>query len=85
MIERLQVTLRALAGAPRDDPAAFARLCDDCADALRLALDCMQQELARPQRDALALLNAMLDDPSPDPAAVRVAARDACDSLGIGH
>lgn len=84
MIERLQVTLRTLASAPSGDAGHFTRLCDDCADALRLALDCMQQELARPQRDALALLNAMLEDPSPDPAAVRVAARDACDSLGIG-
>lgn len=84
MIERLQASLRALANESLDDdPVRAERLRDDCADALRLSLDCMQNELTRSQRDALSMLNEMLEDAFADRAAVRMAARDACFSLGI--
>lgn len=87
MIERLQASLRALANEPLDtDPARAEQLRDDCADALRLELDCMQQELTRSQREALSMLNVMLEDAAgsaTDHAAVRMAAREACLSLGI--
>ena len=85
VIERLQASLRALANesASGPDEARDERLRDDCADALRLALDCMQQELTRPQREALSLLYFMLEDSEVQHGAVRRAASDACSSLGI--
>ena len=77
MIQRLLDGLRALVDAPHDAHAAA-----DCADAIRLELDCMQQELTHAQRAALRRLLERID--SSDPAdAVRRAAVDAASALGV--
>lgn len=63
MIERLTFTLDLLA---RSSPAALSseegrRAAADCADAIRLELDCPQQELTADQRDVLSTLGDLLD------------------------
>jgi ribosomal protein S18 acetylase RimI-like enzyme len=63
MIERLTTTLDVLA---RSSPADLAseegrRAAADCADAIRLELDCPQQELTVDQRDVLSALGDLLD------------------------
>jgi hypothetical protein len=80
MIERLVVALRQLAEMPADELAsdAAAPVRGDCADALRLELDCPQQSLAPAQRAALTRLSDALETGSPNDqlaGAVRAASR----------
>ena len=64
MIERLTTSLDALA---RSSPSELTsergrRVAADCADAVRLELDCPQQELTPRQRDLLSALGDLLDE-----------------------
>jgi GNAT superfamily N-acetyltransferase len=84
MIERLTTNLDALA---RLTPAELktdrgGRIAADCADAIRLELDCPQQELTTDQREIVAALGDLLDASSEDEAVVKVAAA-ACRALGL--
>jgi hypothetical protein len=79
MIERLRTSLdamRVIAGEALAS-AACEPLRGDCADALRLELDCPQQALTVSQRDRLARLNALLETGTPAPAALEEAVRAA--------
>jgi len=84
MIERLTTNLDALA---RLSPAELAsergeRVAADCADAIRLELDCPQQDLTADQRELLSALGDALEASSRDQAVVRMAS-GACRALGI--
>jgi hypothetical protein len=84
MIERLTTNLAALA---RMSPAELAterggRVAADCADAIRLELDCPQQELTSDQRKLLSALGDLLDTSPRDESAVRLAST-ACRALGV--
>lgn len=59
------------------------RLFGDCADAVRLELDCPQQTLTGPQRSALADLGDRLESGMNDPAEIASAARRASEVLGL--
>ena len=87
MIERLLTTLRFLAyTAPPDlSPEDRGRAAADCADAIRLELDCPQQELTPLQRDTLTALGDLLDlaPDAVDGTALRDAARSAARALGL--
>jgi hypothetical protein len=85
MIERLTKGLRRLAALPVHDlgDASGARLLGDCADAVRLELDCPQQALTAPQRLALSRLSDLLDQSEPPGEAVIAAAHRACLALGV--
>jgi hypothetical protein len=65
MIERLRTSLFALhALTPRElSDSSQEKLRGDCADALRLELDCPQQALTDAQRQPLARLRELLDEP----------------------
>ena len=83
MIERLTTALRSLAYGSTTWPSEQGRrLLADCADAIRLELDCPQQELTSGQRAALIALGDTIDE-STDPTVVRDAARTASRSLGV--
>ena len=79
MIDRLRTSLRALSTlAPAALMAAeHERLRGDCADALRLELDCPQQQLTPSQRVELSRLSALLEEPSPPADRLASALRDA--------
>ena len=84
MIERLTTNLDALA---RMLPAELAtehggRVAADCADAIRLELDCMQQDLASDQRELLSALGDLLDTLPYDERVIRMASV-ACRALGV--
>ena len=84
MIERLRTNLDALA---RLTPAELAseraeRIAADCADAIRLELDCPQQDLTADQRELLSALGDALEASSRGDAVVRMASA-ACRALGI--
>ena len=84
MIERLTTNLDALA---RMSPAELAterggRIAADCADAIRLELDCPQQDLTSDQRELLSALGDLLDASRRDEAVVRLAST-ACRALGV--
>ena len=84
MIERLATNLDALA---RMSPAELAtergaRVAADCADAIRLELDCPQQELTSDQRELLSALGDLLDTSPRDESVVRLASA-VCGSLGV--
>jgi len=84
LIERLTTNLGALA---RLSPAELAteggsRVAADCADAIRLELDCPQQELTSDQRELLAALGDLLDTSMRDERVVRIASA-ACRALGV--
>ena len=85
MIERLTTGLRRLASLPFRAPGdeAYARLLGDCADAVRLELDCPQQTLTVPQRLALSGLSDLLEQPDAPREDVIAAARHACQALGL--
>jgi hypothetical protein len=85
VIERFVVTLRALAALPVSPPreANIELLVGDCADALRLELDCPQQDFTAAQRVALRQLNDVLETGTVQPAVVARTAREVCDALGI--
>ena len=75
MIERLTTNLDALA---RLSPAQLAtetgsRIAADCADAIRLELDCPQQELTSDQRELLSAFGDLLDTSPSDERVVRIA------------
>lgn len=55
----------------------YERLRGDCADALRLELDCPQQALTRPQRQHFAKLSILLEEAQPSPTELQQAVRDA--------
>jgi hypothetical protein len=79
LIDRLRTSLRTLSAL---SPAALMtaeheRLRGDCADALRLELDCPQQQLTPSQRAELARLSALLEDCSPPPDLLASALQDA--------
>jgi len=79
MIERLRTSLDAMRALPGEALASTAcePLRGDCADALRLELDCPQQALSPSQRERLARLNALLEESRPAPAALEQAVHDA--------
>ena len=84
MIERLTTNLDALA---RLSPAELSsdrgrQVAADCADAIRLELDCPQQELTANQRQALATLGDALDA-APTSADIPGMANAATRALGI--
>ncbi len=85
MIERFVTTLRALAALPAPEPGdpAGRRLAADCADALRLELDCPQQDFTPLQRARLRALSEMLEDGRAAAADVSRAAAAACAALGL--
>jgi GNAT superfamily N-acetyltransferase len=75
VIERLTTNLSALA---RLTPAELTserggRVAADCADAIRLELDCPQQDLTADQRELLSALGDLLDTPPHDEAVIRMA------------
>jgi len=84
MIERLTTTLRAIAARSPSELTSddSRRLAADCADAVRLELDCPQQELTTDQRRALLTLGDALETSS-DPNTVRDAAVTASKALGV--
>ena len=84
MIERLTTNLGDLA---RLSPAELAtqrgsRVAADCADAIRLELDCPQQEVTPDQRELLAALGDLLDTSPHDEMVVRIA---SAASRALGH
>ncbi len=85
MIERLTTGLRRLASLPlrAHGDVADARLLGDCADAVRLELDCPQQALTTPQRLALSRLSDLLERPDVQAAELISAARRTCQALGL--
>ena len=84
MIERLLTSLRALSSLPADgfDSDLGKRLAADCADALRLELDCPQQDLTPDQRRILSTLSDVLE--SERWAEVSESVRSACVAVGVG-
>jgi hypothetical protein len=85
MIQRFVTSLRALAALPMPGltDETGRRLRADCADAVRLELDCPQQEFTRAQRARLRVLSEVLDDESVPPLDVVHAVRETCATLGI--
>ena len=85
MIERLRTTLRAIAARLPSELTSddSRRLAADCADAIRLELDCPQQELTVDQRRALVTLGDALET-SVEPSALRDVALTASKALGVG-
>jgi hypothetical protein len=83
VIHRLVTSLRALAALPLDAPAADPSLVADGADAVRLELDCPQQDLTPAQRASLRRLGEALEDGGTPAADLGRAAREACAALGI--
>jgi hypothetical protein len=85
VIERLVTGLRELAAGPVQQlrGSAGARLRGDCADAVRLELDCPQQALTAAQRAALSRLSDVLEGDSAPAEEVFGAARHACAVLGL--
>lgn len=84
MIERFTASLRRL-GALDDRELAsprYAKLRGDCADALRLELDCPQQSLTPAQRIALTRLSDALEGDAPA-AATSAAVRQAMTMLAL--
>lgn len=85
MIERLVTGLQALSALPpaalAGDGAASAR--GDCADAVRLALDCPQEELGVGERRALVELFDVLEGQSLDGPAIAAAVRRARETLRV--
>ena len=85
MIERLTITLELLA---RSSPAELSseegrRAAADCADVIRLELDCPQQELTADQREVLSTLGDLLDTGA-DAVAIHAGAVRARSAL-VGH
>jgi hypothetical protein len=85
MIERLTMGLRRLASRTVGDldGTVGARLLGDCADAVRLELDCPQQALTALQRLALSSLGDLLEQPETSGTELIAAARRACLALGV--
>jgi hypothetical protein len=84
VIERLSRCLEALSAstAAALETADGRRLAGDCADALRLELDCPQQSLTPRQRVALRRLSDLLEADGWEAAEVKRVAVEARRSLG---
>jgi hypothetical protein len=85
VIDQLAKTLSILASAPPEElahPDAAAML-GDCADAVRLGLDCMQQELTPSQRATLERLSDLLEEGDASPHLLADAARRAREALAL--
>ena len=84
MIERLTTSLDALSRlSPRElATERGSRVAADCADAIRLELDCPQQDLTSDQRELLSALGDLLDTAPHDERVVRIAST-ACRTLGV--
>jgi hypothetical protein len=85
VIDQLAKTLSALASTPPGELAHpdSAALLGDSADAVRLALDCMQQELTPTQRVVLERLSDLLEEGDVSPHLVVDAARRAREALAL--
>jgi hypothetical protein len=83
VIDRLVTGLRELATLPpvELDTEAGKRLLGDCADAVRLELDCPQQSLTVDQRTALSRLSDALEESSTSSGGIVAAARAAYATL----
>jgi putative acetyltransferase len=84
VIERLTTNLSSLARcSPSElESASGMRVAADCADAIRLELDCPQQELTTDQRRLLSALGELLDPPLDAPA-IRALAVTVQDAFGM--
>ena len=84
MIERLTTNLDALSrlSPPQLATKQGSRVAADCADVIRLELDCPQQDLTSDQRELLSALGDLLDTLPHDERVVRVALA-ACRALGV--
>lgn len=84
MIERLEVGLRALSQLPPEEleAAGTESLRRDCADALRLELDCRQLELGPSAREVLAHLSDVLEGTTIRGGELAAAVRAALAVLG---
>ena len=85
MIDRLVTGLRELATLPavQLETASGKQLLGECADAVRLELDCPQQSLTPAQRTALSRLSDALEDSGTPEAEIVAAARAACAALMV--
>ena len=85
MIERLVTTLRQLAtmSASELDSGAGMHLRGDCADAVRLELDCPQLSLTPEQRTTLSRLSDALEQSRASGSEVVAAVRAACAALSL--
>ena len=83
MIDRLVTGLRELAtlSAVQLETASGKQLMGDCADAVRLELDCPQQSLTPPQRTALSRLSDALEESGTPSGEIVAAARAAYTAL----
>ena len=83
MIERLVTGLRQLASVPAAelDTEVGTQMRDDCADAVRLELDCPQQSLTPAQRTALTRLSDALEEVGTPTGEIVAAARAAYAAL----
>jgi hypothetical protein len=86
MIERLHAGLRALVQlSPEELEAAGSEsLRRDCADAVRLELDCRQLELGVSAREVLGRLSDLIESSAVPGAELASAIRAAVAVLGIG-
>ncbi|HEU5210586.1 MAG TPA: hypothetical protein VFU06_14430 [Longimicrobiales bacterium] len=84
MMEVHQASLRALCrmSAEELESAEAESVRRDCADALRLELDCRQLELGVSEREVLAHLSDLLEASSYDGVALAAAVRAAAGMLG---
>ena len=85
MIEQLLATLPVLAVMSDVELASATgeRVLGDCTDALRLELDCPQQELTPAQRNTLRELSEVAESGAVDGARLRTVARASCVALGL--
>jgi uncharacterized protein len=85
VIDQLAKTLSVLAASPLGELAQpdAAALRSDCADAVRLELDCMQEEHTPSQRAALERLCDLLDEGDASPHLLVDAARRAQEALAL--
>jgi len=84
MIERLTTNLGALSRMSLAELATDkgSRVAADCADAIRLELDCPQQDLTSDQRALLSALGDLLET-SPRNEEVGALASAVCRALGV--
>jgi hypothetical protein len=85
MIDRLVTSLRQLSSmsASDIDTSAGLRLRGDCADAVRLELDCPQQSLTPGQRAVLSRLSDALEESRTPRDEVIAAVRATCAALSL--
>ena len=83
MIERLARSLRELSVLTPDELSSASRTREraDCADAVRLELDCMQKSLTTREREILSRLSDALETRQVDGEALAASVRAAWDVL----